>query len=53
MTLGGWIAMILSVGSVTWLLGWSVWRVLRTPGATRHIHAPADIETEDDPTQQP
>lgn len=48
MTVGGWITMILSVGLVTGLLVWSVWRVVQTPGATRHIHSPADIETKDD-----
>lgn len=48
MTLGGWMTMILSVGFVTGLLGWCVWRVLREPGATQHLHTPADIETEDD-----
>jgi hypothetical protein len=30
MTLGGWINLILSVGSVTALFLWCIWRVLRT-----------------------
>jgi choline-glycine betaine transporter len=47
MTLGGWITMLLSVGFVTGLLIWCVARVLRTPGATEHLHAPGDIEPED------
>ena len=47
MTLGGWITMLLSVGFVTGLLIWCVARVLRTPGATEHLHTPSDIEPED------
>ena len=31
MTLGGWINLILSVGSVATLFGWCIWRVLREP----------------------
>ncbi len=30
MTPGGWISLILSVGSVTGLLVWCVWKVLTT-----------------------
>lgn len=48
MTLGGWITMLASVGFVTGLLIWTVWRVLTTPGATEHVHTPADIDTEDE-----
>jgi len=47
MTLGGWITMAISVGFVTGLLAWCVWRVVRTPGATEHLHPPADLETHD------
>ena len=47
MTLGGWIIMLLSVGSVTGLLGWCVYKVLITPGSTERIHSQADIETPD------
>jgi len=47
MTLGGWIIMLLSVGFVTGLLVWSVARVLRIPGATRHVHSQVDIKTPD------
>ncbi len=46
MTLGGWIVMLLSVGFVTGLLAWTIWRVLRTPGSAEHLHAPAEIEAE-------
>jgi hypothetical protein len=31
MTTGGWITMILSVGFVTGLFGWCIYRVLRGP----------------------
>ncbi len=49
MTLGGWIIMTLSVGFVTGLLLWSVARVLRTPGATKHVHGPPDIKPKGGP----
>jgi hypothetical protein len=47
MTIGGWITMILSVGFVTLLLAWCIWKVLRTPEATRHLHVELDIDTKD------
>ena len=31
MTPGGWIVMILSVGSVTAVFLWCIWKVLKTP----------------------
>ncbi len=47
MTTGGWIIMSLSVGFVVGLLVWSVHKVLSTPGASRHLHSQADIDTQD------
>lgn len=47
MTWGGWIAMLLSVGGVTLLLGWCIYKVLSTPESTRHLHSQADITTPD------
>jgi hypothetical protein len=47
MTLGGWIVMMLSVGSVTALLIWCIYMVMATPGSTEHLHSQADIETPD------
>lgn len=47
MTLGGWIIMTLSVGFVTALLAWSLWKVLTTPGSTEHLHSQVDIQTPD------
>jgi hypothetical protein len=45
MTLTGWILLIVSVVSI---VAWNVWcfyRVLRTPVAKGHLHAPLDIDT--------
>lgn len=47
MSTGGWITMILSVGFVTSLLAWCMWRVLTTPESTKHIHGELDIDTKD------
>jgi hypothetical protein len=47
MTVGGWIVMALSVGGVTLLMGWCIYKVLTIPGSTEHLHSPADIETPD------
>jgi hypothetical protein len=38
MTSSGWIIMILSVGSVTTLLTWCVYKVLTIPEETEHVH---------------
>ena len=47
MNTGGWIIMLLSVGFVTGLLAWCIWKVLSTPGETQRLHSQADIETPD------
>ncbi|MCU0858131.1 MAG: hypothetical protein MUC65_07000 [Pontiellaceae bacterium] len=47
MNLSGWIVMIISVGSVTGFFIWCVWKVLKTPEAPQHMHAPDDIDTHD------
>lgn len=47
MTTAGWIIMILSVGSVTGLLAFCFYRVLRGPSPTDHSNAPLDIDTDD------
>lgn len=47
MTVGGWIIMVLSVGFVTLLFGWCLWKVLSMPGSTQHIHSEHDIDTHD------
>jgi hypothetical protein len=38
MTPAGWLIMILSVGSVSILLTWCIFKVLTTPEETDHIH---------------
>ncbi len=47
MTSGGWVVMLLSVGGVTFLLSWCIYKVLTTPGSSKHLHSQADIETPD------
>ena len=46
MTIGGWITMLLSVGFVTGLLGWCIYKVALEPDAEERIHSPMD-ETPD------
>ncbi|MCC6352929.1 MAG: hypothetical protein IT577_03525 [Verrucomicrobiae bacterium] len=43
----GWTVMLLSVGFVTLLLAWCIWKVLATPGETGKLHAQADIDPHD------
>ena len=47
MTTGGWIIMILSVGFVTSLLGWSIYKVVTTPDSTETVHSQTNIDTKD------
>jgi hypothetical protein len=47
MTIGGMIMMTLSVGGVVALTVFCFWRVLRTPAAKDHLHAPLEIDTHD------
>jgi len=47
MTLGGWIVMLVSVGSVTALFLWCLWVVLTTPEETEHLHG-FDAHTPDE-----
>ena len=47
MTAGGWFMMIMSVGGITVLLAWCVYKVIATPGATGHVHSQADIKPRD------
>jgi len=43
----GWIFMIGSIGTVITLTVFCYWKVLTSPKATRHMHAPLDIDTQD------
>jgi hypothetical protein len=38
MTYGGWIMLILSIGSVTSLFVWCIYQVLTIPRETEHVH---------------
>lgn len=38
MTSGGWIIMIIAVGTVVSLFSWCMWKVLTTPQETEHMH---------------
>ncbi len=48
MTIGGWLVLIASVGGVTALLFWSIWKVVTTKGESEHIHGfeaePPDVK---------
>lgn len=47
MTPGGWFVMILSVGSVTTLFLWCLWKVLTTPDEQEKLHG-FSFETPDE-----
>lgn len=47
MTTAGWIVMIVSCGFVLALVIFCFGRVLRTPKAAEHMHAPLEIDTHD------
>jgi heme/copper-type cytochrome/quinol oxidase subunit 2 len=47
MTTSGWIIMILSVGIVTVLFVWCIWKVLTTPGEEEKMHG-FEFETPDE-----
>ena len=47
MNTGGWIIMALSVGTVSTLFCWCIWKVLTTPGEAEHMHG-FEIETPDE-----
>ena len=49
MTPAGWVLMIVSCGTVTALVAWCFWRVLRLPSPRPELHAPLDIETREMP----
>ena len=38
MTTGGWILLILSIGTVLWLFFFCLYRLLRRPNKIDHIH---------------
>lgn len=46
MTLGGIIIMLLSIGGVTLLFSWCIWKVLTTEGEDEKMHG-FEIDTPD------
>jgi hypothetical protein len=38
LTPAGWIVLVVSVGTVTSLFAWCIYKVLATPGETEHLH---------------
>ncbi len=50
MTAAGWIIMFVSVGSVTSLLIWCVYKIVSIPDETEHVHGfeqePPDASTD-------
>ncbi len=44
MTASGWVMMVLTVGGMTGLLAWCIYKVLATPGSSEHLHSHVDIE---------
>lgn len=47
MSFSGWVILIVSVGSVTTLFLWCLWKVLSTPGESSHLHG-FEVETPDE-----
>lgn len=47
MTLGGWLIMTLSVGLVTGLFGWCLYRLLVRKPPVEKLHGIEDIDTHD------
>ena len=47
MSTGGWIIMALSVGGVSTLLTWCIYKVLSTPGESEKVHG-FEMETPDE-----
>ena len=48
MTTGGWFTMIVSVGFVTVLFVWCIWRVMGHHGSDGHVHGIEDIDKGED-----
>ena len=47
MTALGWLLLVVSCGTVTALVVFCFWRVLRPPAPREELHAPLDIDTHD------
>ena len=53
MNTGGWIIMVLSVGGVTCLLSWCIYKVFAIPKSVEHLHSTADVEPPDIERDEP
>ena len=52
MTTGGWVIMVVSVGFVTGLFSWCIYKVLTTPGSGDRVRGPVNIRPGDlDPSK--
>jgi hypothetical protein len=51
MTFGGWVTMLLSVGSVVVLFVWCVHKVLTTPDESEKLHG-FEFETPDEKSER-
>jgi hypothetical protein len=51
MNIGGWLIMLLSVGTVSLLFAWCIYKVLSTPGEADRLHG-FEIETPDEKEQR-
>lgn len=48
MSVGGWILLIISCGTITSLVLFCYWRILTAPHPEEEVHAPLDIDTRDE-----
>jgi len=57
MTPQGWFVLALSVGTVSALFFWCIWKVIRTPEAADRLHGferePPDVSSEDPEDEDP
>lgn len=51
MTIAGWIIMIISVGTVSSLCAWCIYKVLTLPDETEHVHG-FEFETPDEKAER-
>ncbi|MFQ5491687.1 MAG: hypothetical protein ACE5GE_13295 [Phycisphaerae bacterium] len=47
LTAAGWVMMLGCISLVLGLCGYCLWRIIRDPTSTDHLHTPLDIETGD------
>jgi hypothetical protein len=47
MTFPGWIMMFAVTGTITVMLCWCSWKVMRIADSAEHIHSPLDVDTPD------